>query len=165
MTGPKVYRSKPSEIEALQWTGDNRAEISKWCGIRPDGMPVFCVTRGNADLWSEASQAWNSLEVGHWVARDVLGFYPIHSEVFARRWTDDDQTSVSFALKTVDGDEATVTVDGFKQAATAARALIHCGSPDVVLKLLTQYAEQGDMSVVSLAAELGELAEKGVGRR
>lgn len=155
----KVFRSKPSEIEAMQWTGDNFSEMKGWLGEDAQKVTEEKALR----FWCAANDVWLLVPKGDWIAKDKLGFYPISAQVFSNRWTDNDQESVEFTMTMVDGDQATVRVDGFKQVSTAARALIHCGSPDVVLKLIRQYAEQGDLSVVALANELGALAEKKAG--
>lgn len=159
MTPAKVFRSKPSEIKAMQWTGGNFSDLKRWLGNSADSVTEDKALR----FWCAASDMWLLVPKGDWVAEDALGFHPISAQVFSNRWTDDDDTSVEFNMNMVDGDRATVRVDGFKQVATAARALIHCGSPDVILNLLRSYAEQGDLSVVALANELGGLAEKKAG--
>jgi hypothetical protein len=73
---------------------------------------------------------------------------------------DNDTGAISYKATMVNGDEATVTVSGFKHGATAIRALIHTGSPEVIESLMQELAEQGDLSIVTLALELGAEAEK-----
>lgn len=157
MTAPKVYRSKPKEAEAIQWNpSDPNAEaaIDAWYGAKIFQRVNDCLILGEGEM----------LSPGDWLVKDSYGNFHVFTEQqFADSWTDDDHTSVAFRMKMIDGDEAVVTVEGFKQVATAARALIHCGSPDVVTKLIRSYAEQGDMSVIALANELGSLAEKKAG--
>lgn len=163
MDSPKTYRSKPTDTEAIQWTGSNADAVNTWLGPEVASRHEGVDPLGNLHFWCQDRDRWVFAQPGEWIVRDKDSYAPMEAQTFHERWTDDDQTSVSFTMKMVDGDQATVTVDGFTQAATAARALIHCGSPDVVMKLLTRYAEQGDMSVIALANELGELAEKKAG--
>ena len=89
------YRKRPLVIHALQWTGDNAAEIKAFVGRRPGtGEPAFLVPeeapdRGwdEAHLWTEAEGSWDRCPVGHWVVRGVMGeFYPHHPDSFARTY-------------------------------------------------------------------------------
>lgn len=67
---------------------------------------------------------------------------------------------MSFEYEMVDGDTATVTVEGYTKGSTAIRALEHAGSPEVLISMVKEFTEDGDMSMVALALELGAGAEK-----
>src|SRR5213083_2721543 len=78
---PKTFRRIPTEIQAIQWTGDNQEALRRF-GARVSHEEVRCL--GQSDcvachlvLWVEANQAWLPLEIGEWVARDQYGHYPI----------------------------------------------------------------------------------------
>lgn len=79
------YKKKPVVVEAVQFTGDNWAEIHAFTGHREprDGlvMDVFA-PNGKPVLWVEANQAWLVIEVGEWVIKDTLGFCPCAEDVF-----------------------------------------------------------------------------------
>lgn len=84
MRSEKTYRRRPTEIKAMQWTGDNEAEIAEWTGRAPiDDYPGFKVflDRGPM-LYVQANRQWLPLDVGEWIAKDKLGFYPIKDSVF-----------------------------------------------------------------------------------
>lgn len=79
MKEPRRYRKKPVVILAMQWTGDNLTELGDWVGngnlLPPD--PDKCLK-----LWVAANTAWLPLEVGEWIIKDRLGFYPCNDAVF-----------------------------------------------------------------------------------
>lgn len=91
------YRKLPVDIEAIQWTGDNEAEIASFVGPAGDGGAdydraphpnhpgFFVIIEGpmaGGRLWVAANHTWLSIEVGEWVARDAAGFYPIKDAIF-----------------------------------------------------------------------------------
>lgn len=79
------YRSKPVEIDAVQWTGDNRAEVTDFViehGLRTDPfiaghVRVATVNGNTADA-----------RPGDWIiAESEPGlFYPCAADVFATRY-------------------------------------------------------------------------------
>ena len=93
----KTYRRRPTDIEAVQWTGENAAEIADWVGTGPgrngpiskfDDSMVF--PGGKARLFVDANDGWRDIEVGEWVAKDVKGFYPIKADMFHAVYKDPD---------------------------------------------------------------------------
>lgn len=74
------FRSQPSEVEAVQWTGDNADEIIEFAS-------AFCefvngpVATGPRELMVKAgvdgAQGWVSVPVGHWIVKSVTD--PIHA--------------------------------------------------------------------------------------
>lgn len=75
----KRYRKRPVEIEALQWTGNNGADLQSWCG---EDRFLFSDKDGSACLYVAANDAWLDLEKSEWIAKDRLGFYPIKNDMF-----------------------------------------------------------------------------------
>lgn len=83
----KRYRKRPVEIEALQWTGDNLAQMQAFVGVRTDSHALeneqgFDVFRAGPRLYVAANEAWLPIDVSEWVAKDRLGFYPIKDSMF-----------------------------------------------------------------------------------
>jgi hypothetical protein len=98
------FRKKLIEIEALQWTGANLAEVQEFVGHMQNmdgdmdsscfyGPEAYNDGRLNvfpddcAHLWVEANTKWLPIRVGEWIAADpVLGkgyYYPIADAVMA----------------------------------------------------------------------------------
>jgi hypothetical protein len=77
-------------IEAVQWTGSNQVELNDFTRAGDDAG--FIALNGsdhsetNARLFVAANGTWLPIEVGEWVAKDSLGFYPIKDEVFRKAW-------------------------------------------------------------------------------
>lgn len=87
------YRKRPIVVEAIQWTGDNEAEIQAWAGadtfhaldpedrVNSDDPECTAALRvaanGNTEL---------GLLTGEWVLRDEAGFYPVKDEIFRKTY-------------------------------------------------------------------------------
>jgi hypothetical protein len=83
LPAPGRYRRKrPTEVEAIQWTGCNFADVKAFgsgaVGIGP-------VEGGALPLWVVKSSATCRVERGDWIIRerDGSGFYPCNADVFA----------------------------------------------------------------------------------
>jgi hypothetical protein len=76
-----TYHHVPTEIQALQWTGSNAAELRQWC-------PVFVANGASthASIWVEANHVRIEIEPGSWILRDELGFHPCRDVVFRRSY-------------------------------------------------------------------------------
>lgn len=83
------YRKKPIVIEAIQWTGDNEAEIQAWAGA--DSFRVLnaedAEDSGNPEATAELRVAangntWLPMNTGEWVLHDSAGFYPCQADIF-----------------------------------------------------------------------------------
>lgn len=65
-----LYRSKPSEIEAVQWTGDNADEVGR---IAPYNFVTEVDRDGVVFGWLAAgkggAQGQVPVPVGHWIVR------------------------------------------------------------------------------------------------
>lgn len=96
----RLYRSKPSEVEAVQWTGDNLhelvlfapdslAECEKAVGwdehgkvvTEPDGILLLAGKDG--------AQEWVPVPVGHWIVRqpgDLTDHWPVAPDYFGAKY-------------------------------------------------------------------------------
>lgn len=105
------FRKNPVEFEAVQFTGDNFDELREFCGKhRTDELDIDTNTHPEieifnpigqhvhwlydelehpptGELWVEANQAWLPIEIGEWVIKDELGFYPCKDEVMQKNNT------------------------------------------------------------------------------
>lgn len=80
------YISKPSEIEAVQWTGDNNVEIIDF-GVQTlmhqrDG--VLRILAGK-----EGAQKYVPVPVGHWIVHppgDLSDVWPVDPDYFAKKY-------------------------------------------------------------------------------
>lgn len=79
-----TYRKRPVEILALQWTGENKEELSEWTADPEPGIRFM--PSGATFLWVQANETWLPLETGEWVIKDSLGFYPCKEEMFAKTY-------------------------------------------------------------------------------
>jgi hypothetical protein len=81
------YRKLPIEIDAVQWTGTNAAELAafapgKWRTVdtedRTDDPEI------TAEVFDELHSTWVGMRTGHWVIEGIAGeFYPCADHVFA----------------------------------------------------------------------------------
>lgn len=81
------YVSKPTEIEAVQWTGDNLEEIEEF------GVKFRYSVRWPHSLKIKAGKDGESgfvpLPLGHWVARnagDLSDHWPLNPEQLQRKY-------------------------------------------------------------------------------
>lgn len=87
------FRKKPVEVEAVQWTGDNLAELQEFVGLldlhcqgfrsnwkdRKEGLP--------AHVYNKMEHCWVNVPVGHWIIKGVRGeFYPCDPGVMAETY-------------------------------------------------------------------------------
>lgn len=80
MDQPKLYQRKPTQLEAIQFTGEN-----------DDAIKAFGAEVKRTDiagkvlsLFVAANNGWLDLQVGEWIAKDDFGYYPIKDEQFKR---------------------------------------------------------------------------------
>lgn len=83
------YRSKPSEVEAIQWTGDNFDEIEKFC---PEGIVVpgmSCPESAKMYAGKNGIQGCVLLPINHWIVRaagDLTDHWPVSEIYFAKKY-------------------------------------------------------------------------------
>lgn len=85
------FRKVPVVIDAVQFTGDNAAEIQKFTGA-----DTFCVVddehRQHSDdcpakVFDVLHNTWVGVYAGQWIIRGVSGeFYPCAYEVFSKTY-------------------------------------------------------------------------------
>lgn len=76
-----IYRMKPIQVEAVQWTGSNCDEVSKFLGhsapVIVFGKPIkinLGVDQGITDI--------GIVDVGDYIVHGVQGFYPCQADAF-----------------------------------------------------------------------------------
>lgn len=84
------FRKKPVEVEAVQWTGDNVAEVKAFVGKTPSGEDAFLLpdeitgSWERPHVWNESQTSWNTVNPGDWIIRGTAGeHYPCEQGVFA----------------------------------------------------------------------------------
>ena len=83
------YRKRPIVIEAVQWTGENLADLRLWTGGNFDFIdPEDRTDDGDAtgQVFVDANGVWIPVEPGEWIIRDSKGFYPCKPDVFAQTY-------------------------------------------------------------------------------
>lgn len=88
VTPASFYTSIPTTISALQWRGD---VDQMWDWTTPAAFygPIPAEYRRAATparLYVAANNAWVDLDIGEWVIRDDLGFYPCKDSVFRKKY-------------------------------------------------------------------------------
>lgn len=77
----KRYRKKPVEIEAVQWTGDNLAELRKLEGFNA----VHTCFGGRLNI--KTYEGMIHASVGDYIIKGVQGeFYPCKPEIFKQTY-------------------------------------------------------------------------------
>lgn len=82
------YRKRPLVVDAIQWTGDNKAEVLDFVegfdrdGDAPFGGFTVDYETASATLWVEANKSWLPIEKGEWILRDAKGYYPCKDDIF-----------------------------------------------------------------------------------
>lgn len=89
----RTFRKKPVEIEAVQWAGDNAAEIKAFVGRRDNGEDGFLLPSDVTGTWHDAHvydflhETWMTVYVGQWIIKGVKGeVYPIDATVLAETY-------------------------------------------------------------------------------
>lgn len=100
------FRLRPSEVEAIQFNGNNWVEMANFTGTRPDGdgyqLPVFNkigtfllialnpeALYAQAELWVEAQKGYVYVHIGDWIVKGanldgVRGFNLIKDNTFQK---------------------------------------------------------------------------------
>jgi hypothetical protein len=84
------YRSRPQEVEAIQWTGTNNQEIidafdGKACIETRDRVEYFCTLLAGKD----GAQEWVPVPVGHWLVHlpgDISDVWPVDGAYFQAKY-------------------------------------------------------------------------------
>lgn len=84
------FRKRPVEVEAIQWTGDNEAELDAFtCGqfqaLDPEDRSDDPDMTGS--VFDKLHSTWVGVYTGQWVIKGVKGeFYPIAPDVLAETY-------------------------------------------------------------------------------
>lgn len=87
-----LYRSKPQDVEAIQWTGDNGGEVVT---AIPEKTRFSYYAPDSADpgLWIlagvDGAQEWVPVPVGHWLVHppgDLSDVWPVEDEYFRTKY-------------------------------------------------------------------------------
>ena len=81
-----TYTSKPTTIQAVQWTGDNLETLQDFARLKiGHGAGTEVILEAGAD----GAQGWVHLPVGHWVVRkpgDDTHYWTIDPDYFADKY-------------------------------------------------------------------------------
>lgn len=86
------YRTKPFEIEAIQWTGDNEAEVQtlapgKFYALTENDRLNADDPDATAEVFDYLHSTWVLVFDGQWVIKGMKGeFYPCDDEVFRTKY-------------------------------------------------------------------------------
>lgn len=80
------YVSKPTVIEAVQYTGINTEELQDFAGDNfVFETDVLFATF--AKVWDKLHESWIKVEPGNWIIRGTRGeFYPCADDVFREKY-------------------------------------------------------------------------------
>lgn len=81
------FRTKPVEITAVQWTGDNYIEMLDWAGasFTTAVVPATGITdpEFTGAIFDFLHQTWIGVKTGQWIVQGAKGeFYPCDDETF-----------------------------------------------------------------------------------
>lgn len=81
------FRKLPVEVDAVQWTGDNLAELLAFAGAKFGTIdPVDRIEdpEQTAQVFDELHSTWIGVYTGQWIIKGIRGeFYPCAEDVFA----------------------------------------------------------------------------------
>lgn len=84
------FRKRPIEVDTVQWTGGNEAELIAFTGHRFEPVPVEDRAERpdtTAQVYDELHDTWVGVKTGQHVVRGVKGeFYPIAEDVLAETY-------------------------------------------------------------------------------
>jgi hypothetical protein len=88
VSAPLKFRKRPVVIEAVQWAGDNFADLDRFTGGRFDALGpeerAGCDDpEATAQVFDVLHSTWVLVRTGDWIIRGVQGeFYPCRTDVF-----------------------------------------------------------------------------------
>lgn len=86
------YRSKPVEIEAIQFTGDNATEVydfseGKFHVLDEEDREECDDPEATAEIFDELHSTWVLVYDTNWIIRGTKGeYYPCNNEVFLEKY-------------------------------------------------------------------------------
>jgi hypothetical protein len=80
-----LYQSRPTTVEAVQWTGENGAECFGFC------KPKVRIAFGEVELLAgkDGAQEWVPVPIGHWLVcqpDDKSDIWPVDPDYFAAKY-------------------------------------------------------------------------------
>ena len=86
----KKYITKPTEIEAVQWTGDNYQEIMDFCG-EDAAILSWTPSTNRKDLRIRTLEGIMDASPSDYIIKGVLGeFYPCKESAFIKKYKEID---------------------------------------------------------------------------
>ena len=74
------YETQPTRIRAVQWTGNNMAEVS-------EAFPGIIFSRETNKVYDAIQKTWISVFEGDWIIQGTEGeFYPCANTVFQKKY-------------------------------------------------------------------------------
>lgn len=75
MTTPARYRKITTEVEAIQWTGDNATAVIAFAGTNfvPLDEPCDDDADATASVFESRHWTWALIHTGDWIIRDAAG--------------------------------------------------------------------------------------------
>lgn len=86
--GVRKFRTKPVEVEAVLFTGDNSLEIEQWSNghfseIPEEDRKYSDDPEATAEVYDILHSTWILVKPGQWLIKGVKGeFYPCDAETF-----------------------------------------------------------------------------------
>jgi hypothetical protein len=82
-----LYRSKPTLVEAVQWTGENQTELDTFAPGKTGSNPMT----GEMSLLAgvQGAQGWVDVPVGHWIVRNPgehIDYWPVDPDYFTLKY-------------------------------------------------------------------------------
>lgn len=80
------FRSKPQEIEAVQWTGDNYREVHDFGATVKTGADFLAL---ELEAGTNGAQGYVPVPIGHWIVRqpgDLTDHWPVDPDYFAAKY-------------------------------------------------------------------------------
>lgn len=90
-----LYRSKPQQVEAIQWTGpdvEDRLVDGYFGGLPVDKVEQYIRFAGDGlelRAGKDGAQGWVPVPVGHWIVRspgDLTDHWPVDPDYFAAKY-------------------------------------------------------------------------------
>jgi hypothetical protein len=93
---PAVFRKRPVEVQAVQWTGGNAEELMDFAGSAFDafepGWRCGDDPEATAQVFDGLHSTWVLVYTGDWIIKGVRReFYPCRNDVFAETYETVDQ--------------------------------------------------------------------------
>lgn len=70
---PARYRTRVTEVTAIQWTGHNKTQLQEFAGLSPAGAAHFIPGPTVGVLWSAKTLCWVDVPPGHYIVRTTRG--------------------------------------------------------------------------------------------